>query len=489
MDQEYWFSKKNHKFLHQIDTFYFSVKLQDDLTKDAHAPNVVFFREHLKRFDPTSAGCIPFKGPQLADHLNVIAGHYSQFYTFRLEHPGMYDIFIAPVVPEYETSLSVTSEIIVQIRSKMLWEMGVTKAFERCMKTIHALCDFYNFTILEVKENRTDFCWHTNALQDPENYLRIDKLAQMQVSRFKRVRYDYQLKADDQYESDYVAFGKRGDKCYLRFYLKTKEVVEMQQKPWFFQVWLFNELISRYDFYVLDLTYKKAKWTYVDCARLHFALDYMELDPRQRAEAERLLAWETSDKDDKSDYAAIAKLADILTPKLTKILNVEYQTMRRMTKSFQLLQLKDNSDKGVCQRIYDFLDNRKLITDYLTNETFRLVNRGDDSNKSRCEYTDFWQRLRNTKQVDVSMPKQLFKLCREYSHNISEEMRRKRALHAIISYGAVTNGSIKYNVFSDAEDLLCMLNDNDVANLTSYKQKQLIKLPRGDINDFDASDE
>jgi hypothetical protein len=215
----------------------------------------------------------------------------------------------------------------------------------------------------------------------------------------------------------------------------------------------------------------------------------MELDPRQRAEAERLLAWETSDKDDKSDYAAIAKLADILTPKLTKILNVEYQTMRRMTKSFQLLQLKDNSDKGVCQRIYDFLDNRKLITDYLTNETFRLVNRGDDSNKSRCEYTDFWQRLRNTKQVDVSMPKQLFKLCREYSHNISEEMRRKRALHAIISYGAVTNGSIKYNVFSDAEDLLCMLNDNDVANLTSYKQKQLIKLPRGDINDFDASDE
>lgn len=486
MDATFWFSKKNHKFLHNIDTFYFGVKLQDDLTKDGSADNVRFFREHIKQFDVSSNGCIPFKClPSHIDYLNVVSHGFAYFYTFHLEHPGMYDIFIAPVVPEYdEAGLSVTTEIIVQIRSKMLWEFGATAAFERCMITINALCDFYQFRILEVKENRCDFCWHTNALQDPERYLRIDNLSLMQVSRFRRVRFDYQLKADDQYESDYVAFGKRGDKCYLRFYLKSKEVVEMQQKPWFFQVWLFNDLISRYDFYCFDLTYKKGKWSYLDCSRLHFALEHLDLDPFYRSECERLLSWEISDKECKPDYSSISKLADQLTPNVTKILNVEYQVMRRMSKSFELLHVKDNSDKGVCCRIYDYFDNRRLITDYLTHETFRLINRNDDINKSRCSYTDFWNRLRNTKQIDVSMNSHLLKLCRSYSKNVSVELRRKRSLNAISSFGVLNN--VNTDIFDDVSDLLCMLNDNDIAKLINYKRKLFLRLPKEDLNDDDS---
>lgn len=68
-------------------------------------------------------------------------------------------------------------------------------------------------------------------------------------------------------------------------------------------------------------------------------------------------------------------------------MNVEYQVMRKHTKSYELIPFFDNSDKLTAKRIYDFLDNRKLICDYLTSKVFRLVEPHEpgknDSNKSR----------------------------------------------------------------------------------------------------------
>lgn len=34
---EEWFSKSSKKFLHNIDTFYYSVKLLDDFTQNGHS--------------------------------------------------------------------------------------------------------------------------------------------------------------------------------------------------------------------------------------------------------------------------------------------------------------------------------------------------------------------------------------------------------------------------------------------------------------------
>lgn len=52
-----------------------------------------------------------------------------------------------------------------------------------------------------------------------------------------------------------------------------------------------------------------------------------------------------------------------ITPKVNLVMNVEYQTMRKHTKSYELLPFFDNSDKLTSKRIYDYFDNRKLICD------------------------------------------------------------------------------------------------------------------------------
>lgn len=470
MDKEYWFSKKEKKFLHNIDTFYFSVKLADDFTSVGDAANVEQLRRVCTRYSGM-ANETPFKEVEFDTPVLYRKGTYAGFYSFWLESPEQFDFLFAPVVPVgAETVSSVTSEIIVQIRARMLWELGAKLAFDKAMEFVRAFCDRFELTIAEIKENRTDFCWHTNALQDPESYLRIDNFAPMQVSRFKRVQYAYQLKnKTDEYENDYLALGKRGDKCFVRMYLKTKEVVEQGYKGWFFYIWLFNGLISRYDLYVLEKAYQKKNWNYVDVARLEFALEHDDsLSDQQRREINELVDVA------QYNYPAIAKLADRYTPKLTKILNIEYQVMRRMSKSFVLLELKENT--GVEKRVYDFLDNRRMITKYLTHDTLRLVDRGTDTNKSRCEYTDFWNRLRNTKLVDVVVNKKDLKLVRDYTSKLDMEVRKTKALRAVSSFALQMNLDPEKTIYEDTAELLAVLNDNDMHKLHNYKHHRVLQM-------------
>ena len=44
-NREYWFDFKQKKFLHNIDTFYYSVKLVEDFTNDSSDDSVLRFRK------------------------------------------------------------------------------------------------------------------------------------------------------------------------------------------------------------------------------------------------------------------------------------------------------------------------------------------------------------------------------------------------------------------------------------------------------------
>lgn len=46
---EYWFDFKKSKFLHNIDTFYYSVKLNEDFTDDTNDAAVLEFRKFFEK--------------------------------------------------------------------------------------------------------------------------------------------------------------------------------------------------------------------------------------------------------------------------------------------------------------------------------------------------------------------------------------------------------------------------------------------------------
>lgn len=469
-NKSFWFDLRCKNFLHNIDTFYYSVLLQDDFTAASTSLNVKKLREYFNKFKLADfCDVVPLSIPGCNVQLNYRAFTFSGMYKYCIECPEVFDIFIAETVPT-----EVTSQIIVQLRSRPLWLDTTIGAFEYSYDVVKAVCKFFGLTITSVKENRVDYAWHTNYLQNPEQFFRIDNFAKMQVSRFKSVQYLYHFKRNDEYENDYIALGRRSDKCFVRIYLKSKEVIEQQAKPWFLQIWKDNKMINEYDFYVYNKLYDIGRWVMLDSCRLMFYVEH-GADASYKAECRRLLEQETP------NYDAISILADRLTPHVTLITNVEFQTTRKSSKSYCLLENPDNKKYGECARIYDYMDNRRLITEYLTRATLRLIDPNTDSNKSRCDYCAFWAALRATKQMEVRRSKKQLKLVRDYSRNKSIDAVKKRMTNSIITYSLYLKGINEDDVLQDAVDAVVMLNDNDIQNMKKYKVRKSYEFSQEDL--------
>lgn len=469
-----WFDLKDKKFLHNIDTFYYSVKLDNDFSTNTEDCSCLEFRRFFACLSTDLKKNYEFNLPiEISGceeyQLNLRPFSYASFYTINISCPDLFDIFIAPVVP----GSSVTSEILVQLRSCLLWQFGVTKAFEYSYDCVKAICAFFHLSIMDVKENRVDYCWHSNYLRNPAKFFNIDNFRNMQVSRYKGVSYHYSFLPNNDVDNDYIALGKRSDKCFVRIYNKTREVVEQGYKSWFLKEWFFNGLISRYDFYVYEKALLNRSWSYSYKARLEFYIDY-GADEKLINECKNIL----SGKIDKSiDY--IAALANCLTPEPTIITNVEFQTMRRMSKSFQLLNLHDNTFYGPAERIYKYIDNHSLITEYLTRASLRLVEPNqEDTNKSRFDYCSFWKALRNTKFVDAKKSPKNIRLLRDYSRKINLEVVKNRALSSITTYSLYVKGVNNDGLIDDAAAFINCLNDNDIHKMQHVKNKRVSQISK-----------
>ena len=473
-ENQYWFDFKQKKFLHNIDTFYYSVKFWNDFTYDSKDKNVLHFRKYFDHIYKSSDksnfydSAIVIHIPGIDKPLNVKPFRFADFFTICLEVPEYFDIFFAPSVPHgSDGGDSVTCECVVQLRSYMLWMYGVTEAYEKSFQYIKAIAYFFNLDIAYTQENRVDYAWHTNYLSNPEKFFNPEDFYKMRVDRFKDALFHTSKVGSADYEIDYIALGKRSDKIFIRIYLKSKEVVEQSYKPWFFKLWLFNGLINRYDLYVYEYAYKAHSWGDIDKGRLAYYAEFGR-DPHNVKLCQDLL-------DRKIEYTAdrLHALADRLTPKINLIINVEYQTMRKHSKNYELLPFRDNFDKTYSIRIYDYLDNRKLITDYLISKVFRLVELSGDPNKSRRPVCAFWEALQRCKITDCPYSPEDQTLVRTYVRKLNSEVVKSRAIKAAVTFGIYTKGINNDDPLKDCVDALCRMNDNDMQAALRYKTKKI----------------
>lgn len=484
-DQVRWFGCKQKKFLHNIDTFYYSVKFRNDFRLKSDDPRVLKFRRYFKfKYDELVNGELEeLYLPDVGRKLVLKSVTFSRFYTICLSYPEYFDIFLAPVVPKAaDGGESVTCECIVQLRSYMLWQLGVRDAFENSYYYVKKIATMFGLEIDFVQENRIDYCWHSNYLKDPEKFFAPDNFYKMRVDRFKNATYITNKVGTEDYEIDYVALGKRSDKVFVRIYQKTREVIEQNYKPWFFQIWEMNGLISAYDKWVYERCFEKKNWFYRYMARLEFYKNFGS-DPYYLDIVNRVLDGKLALEED-----VLIRLADQLTPHLNYVINVEYQTMRRHSKSYELIPFKDHSDKGECKRIYEYLDNRKIITDYLTESVFKMVEKEGDSKKYRRPYCEFWERLRSTRCLDMRMTSNEAKLVRNYNRRLSKEAMKKRFINAAVTYGIYSRGANSDNPMQDAFEAFMSMNDNDIHAAQRYKVKKLRQLNPDELAEVFESD-
>lgn len=478
-DRDKWFSFTKSKFIHNIDTFYYSVKFKNDFRIDTKDDRVLRLRRYFKfKYDGLGdydeTGDVYLK--EIDKRLILRPVTFSRFYNTCLSYPQYFDIFLASVVPRsLDGAESVTCEMIVQIRSYMLWMFGIHAAFENSYRFVKALAAYFGLEIDHVQENRADYCWHSNYLKDPETFFNPDNFYKMRVDRFKNATYVTNKVGTEDYEIDYVALGKRSDKVFVRIYQKTREVIEQNYKPWFFQIWKMNGLISDYDLYVYERCYQKRSWFYRFYARLEFYAEYGS-HPSYKKMCRQITREEiTIGEDD------LIKLAKLLTPELNLVVNVEFQTMRRHSKSYDLLPFRDNGHRGECKRIYDYLDNRRLIMDYLTDRVLKLVEKTGDSHKYRRPLCGFWAALRRTRCIDVKMTPEELQLVRNYNRKLNSESMKRRVINAAVTLGLYVRGVNEDNPMIDAAEALLKMNDNDIEAAFRYKGKKLRQLNREEL--------
>ncbi len=473
-NREYWFSCKQKKFLHNVDTFYYSVKLNQDFTSDSTDSAVLAFRKYFDNqyevIDGTPGLTRQLHYAADAEPLNILPYSYGKYYNIWLEYPEFFDIILARKVPKAPDGVgSLTCEGIIQIRSFYLWLYGVEEAFRRSYEVLKGVLDYFNLSVDFVQENRVDYCWHTNYFSAPERFFTLENFYKMRVDRYKGANFHTEKVGSEGYEVDYIALGQRSGKCFVRIYLKSKEVIQQGYKAFFLRTWLFHGLINRYDLYVYEAAYRKASWEYITIARLEFYQEYGADQHAKEQCADAIRQYSESGR----VTDGMLQLADTLTPKINLIINVEYQTMRKGTKSYCLVPIKDNSKYRETQRVYDYFNNHKLIIDYLTHDTFRLVEKDSDKNKSRRDYCAFWAALRRCKKVDLTaMPEEL-KLRREYTRKLNGERVKEQMINKAITYGIYLKGINNDGIEDDCMLPIMMLNDNDIMRAKRYKRKRL----------------
>ena len=128
VENNYWFDFKKSKFLHNIDTFYYSVKFKQDFTADSTDLSVKHFRRYFSQLTDQLeksndyGASLSVTLPGLPSALNFKPFSFAGWYNICLECPEYFDIFFAPKVPHSaDNGQSVTCEWVVQIRSYMLW--------------------------------------------------------------------------------------------------------------------------------------------------------------------------------------------------------------------------------------------------------------------------------------------------------------------------------------------------------------------------------
>lgn len=481
-----YFDFSQKKFLHNIDTLYYVIKLKNDWKYDS---NALLFKEYMDKFQSqalitpdmlpvfTSEQLNNVEVPKSEWLMNGVAA--SKIYRYDLQQPDKFAVFVAPNTPNPETP-----ELIVQLRSQFLWLNGEKQAVLESLSAIEDLLSCFCLEIKEVKENRIDFAYHTNYIQNPTKYFKHENINKMQQSRFTRGSIEFSFRNQWDVETDYLTLGrKKSNNLFFRIYDKTKEVIQQGYKQFFIKIWYMEKLISYFDMYCIEKAFLNPSadnYKYLDIARLEFYLEFGK-DDYYKVKIEDLL------KEQSRDYESIIELADMLTPSVTKILNVELETKRKfyatMDNTMDLLSVSTNSAPNYSHKLFRILDNKKLFHDFITRNTddgsgvirfidYKAKNRLGQSWKHKRDFptSDFWSRLQS---VSLNWVADDIKLVREYQQNLSVSLLKKQILNRVSTYSLYLNKDTESSAFSDALDYISTLNETDLEHANQYKNKKM----------------
>lgn len=485
-----WFLYTRDKFISHVDTFYYSVKTVGDWHINLYSRALVGDLKQARTEADKTHEPQPFMQDDVFNDLVIKPFFGFKMYKYGITKEDCFDIFIADSVPNMATNA-----IFVQLRSQFIWLNGLKNAFYESFVYVSSILDRYGIQIRDVTENRIDFAYHTNYIQNMFAFFSDNHLGKMFISNYERGGKEFRIHGDD-LETDYISIGRRkSNRSFVRIYNKSKEVIEMGYKQFFVPVWSENGLISEFDKYIFEKVFEEGKqsWNYKEVARCKFYLEHGS-DVAIKEKIQDLMNSINASAED------FKKLADSVVPDLTDVVNIEIQTKREFYYDFifpkieypaikdkDLVFLKnckqsDGSWVPVYERrIYKILHMLQSIRDFITTDTIRFVKYKGEFGKMRRERrptADWWKRLASCGELDGIS----YQLCKDYQCKYDVYRSKRRMISdmssfvTMLEYWRRSDTDDNFSFKDDVMDSLCYLNDNDLAKyseLRARKRKEL----------------
>lgn len=487
--QHKMFGISRDKTLHHIDTLYYSVFINEPdhvvqlQSEDKLPENLTRFIRVLREMK-AEIKSRPGINIDLFDDLEAVGKSFSM-YEFCVSLNECFDIFISSYLPNEDTP-----RVVVQLRSRYLVLKGVRYAVETSFSYLKEFLAPFGLFPVKVRENRIDYAFHTNLIQNPYKFFSDDNLLKHLKTNL-RTFSKFGSIGEDGIELETLNLGNRkSNNVYFRGYNKCQEVIRLNYKAFFIDRWYEEGLISEFDKFVYETAYElKSYRTGCLVGRLKWYLangsDIVLLD-----QCQKLL---DSDFIKSDNCSHIEKKIHNVIPEPTLIFNIEYQTKRKFystCSSFvgcftDLSEMKMNNMKlpvlpeanpEVCgsgsydpllKNLYMILGNARTFVDYLT-EYGNAVSFVEDRKLSRKDfleagepYQNWWKRIRST-PIQYSSDK-ILDLYREYDLNANLRKSRRLFQGQVARLSMLKNQDLEDRSFvEDMSDVLCVLNDNDL---------------------------
>lgn len=455
-----YFNLKDKKYVHQIDTLYYSVFIKGDDNDDEYVSRLIYDVKEIKD-NLFSSG---EEGLDFMEGLEIMRGRHAD-YAHRLSVRDCYDIFIVTHIRS-----SSTPRILVQIRSSYIWKNGIDNALYNSFNKVKELLNFYGLEVEKTQENRIDYAYHTNCIQSPEKFFDVKSVVKTYRGSFDKGKNIFNFNRDD-YSIDYLGLGSRkSNNLYFRIYDKTREVVEMNYKSFFFDIWYSEGLINFYDKYCLEYAYiNGCVYEKIYEGSLQFYLEFGTNDEIKNR-INKLFSSENV------KFQDIKKIFKEIMPPVTRVLNFEFETKRKYYYNMNFidfLSCNDCKDEKL-SRIFKILENKKIFLNDLNTRVVRFEKDG--------QVMGFWKGVQRLRIKSIASEK--IKIDKS-TRNVDLEKLKNRALNSIASYSAYNKDSLNDDIVCDVIDLLVDLNDNDIQknnfNLVDIETGNLVNIETGEI--------
>lgn len=453
-EKENWFKLTRAKVLPHFDNIYYSVFIFGD-SGEQPPEGVTKMLEELR--DAKHEKVKAYGNDVVLWGLDLYPSNYAT-YEYRLSCEENFDIFISSYLPNDETP-----RIQVQIRSRLLVMRGLYNAMRDTWKVLAPILSAFGLTCSRIRENRIDYAYHSNLIQNPMQYFSDKDLTKRLKTSFRTGQKVFNIR-DDELGLSYIALGNRKSNClFFRAYNKSREVCEKAYKSFFLDRWVQHGLISRYDYECYLEAYRNKSYDVgLLIGRIRWYLKYGKDEERKVALSELLDTCYV--KNCNSDE--IKRRIKGVLPEVTVVFNCEFETKRKFymslgpwLDSYANVVQTEYGLPDVFRPMMRIFDLQQSFHEYLTTNVVCFVQDKHAKFGDNNPMLDWWYRIHSLQVAGIpALPD--FKRCYNTQPDL---LRAKKSFMSSTAYlTMLLKESVESQTFvEDISDVLANFNDND----------------------------